>query len=139
MNLRNKFVQKAYFQSKKKIIKHRHWILHIRISLGVKFHFKKAISFFLDQICPQEHISGLKVENWKYLYKVSHKLPNDLGLTIIIIILWDFWMFYQIFLPSQVKRYTIITYEHSIYELSHKLPKDLRLRILGIRKYQESV
>ena len=36
-------------------------------------------------------------------------------------------MFYQIFLSPQVKRSTIITYEHVIYELPHKLPNDLRL------------
>ena len=38
---------------------------------------------------------------------------------------------YQIFLPPQVKRCTIITYKHGIYELAHELPNDLRLRILG--------
>ena len=40
-------------------------------------------------------------------------------------------MFYQIFLSPQEKRYSLITYKHSIYELAHELPNDLRLRILG--------
>ena len=48
-------------------------------------------------------------------------------------------MFYQIFLSLQVKRWAIMTYKHGIYELSHELPNDLKLRILGIRKYQETV
>ena len=44
---------------------------------------------------------------------------------------WDFSMFYQIFLSSQVERWTIITYKHDIYELPRELPNGLRLRILG--------
>ena len=39
-------------------------------------------------------------------------------------------MFYQIFLPPQVKRWAIVTYKYNIYELPHELPNDLRLRIL---------
>ena len=46
---------------------------------------------------------------------------------ITFIIFWDFLMFYQIFLSSQVKRCVIITYKHGIYEFSHELPNDLRL------------
>ena len=57
------------------------------------------------------------------------------GTTVSFIIFWDFLMFYQIFLPSQVKRCAIITYRHGIYELPyelpHELPHNLRLRILG--------
>ena len=44
-----------------------------------------------------------------------------------------------IFLRPQVKQWAIITYKHGIYELPHKLSNDLKLRMLGIRKYQESV
>ena len=45
-------------------------------------------------------------------------------------------MFYQIFLPPQVKQCAIITYKHDMYELPHELPNDLGL----IRKkYRESV
>ena len=40
-------------------------------------------------------------------------------------------MFYEIFLSSQVKRCTTISYKHGIYELSDDLLNDLRLRILG--------
>ena len=54
--------------------------------------------------------------------------------TISLIIFWDFSMFYQIFLSSQVKRWAIITYKHGINELQNELPNDLRLR-----KYQESL
>ena len=69
-------------------------------------------------------------------------------------------MFYQIFLPSQVKRCAIITYKHGTYEFPPELPNDLSLEdahgmfadgraeclhkkkdleSYGIRKYQESV
>ena len=40
-------------------------------------------------------------------------------------------MFYQIFLPRQLKPYGIITYKHGIYELPHELRNELRLSILG--------
>ena len=43
-------------------------------------------------------------------------------------------MFYQVFLPPQVKRSVMITYKHGVYDLSHELPNDLRLRILGNKK-----
>ena len=42
--------------------------------------------------------------------------------TINFIIFWDFSMFYQIFLSSQVKRWAIIIYKHGVHELSHELP-----------------
>ena len=50
--------------------------------------------------------------------------------TICFILFWDFSMFYQIFLSSQLKGCGIITYKHGIFELPHELPNYLRLRIL---------
>ena len=47
------------------------------------------------------------------------------------IILWDFFMFYQIFLSPQVKRSAIISNKQGVYELSYKLLNYLRLRIVG--------
>ena len=47
------------------------------------------------------------------------------------IILWDFLMFYQIFLSPQIKRRAIISNKQGVYELLHELLDDLRLRILG--------
>ena len=41
--------------------------------------------------------------------------------TISFIIFLDFSIFYQIFLPPQVKRWVIITYKHGIYELPNNL------------------
>ena len=40
-------------------------------------------------------------------------------------------MYYQIFLPSQVKKCVIICNKHGIYELTHDFFNDKRLRILG--------
>ena len=40
-------------------------------------------------------------------------------------------MFYQNFLPPQVKQYPFNTYKHGMYESSHDLSNNLRLRILG--------
>ena len=45
--------------------------------------------------------------------------------TIMEIILWDFLMFYQIFL-WQVKRGAIISNKQGVYELPHKLPNNLK-------------
>ena len=50
---------------------------------------------------------------------------------IMEIILWDFLMFYQIFLSPQVKRSAIIINKQGVYELPHQWPNDLRFRILG--------
>ena len=51
--------------------------------------------------------------------------------TIIFIIFWNFLMFYQIFLPPQVKRRVIIGNKHDICDLRHELPNNFRLNILG--------
>ena len=51
--------------------------------------------------------------------------------TIMVIIFWDFLIFYQIFLSPQMKRSVIISNKHGIYELLYELPNDLRLTILG--------
>ena len=51
--------------------------------------------------------------------------------TILVIIFWDFLMFYQIFLSPQVKRIVIISNKHGIYELPHELPNDLSLKKSG--------
>ena len=53
---------------------------------------------------------------------------------IMKIILWDFLMFYQIFLSPQVKRTAIISNRQGVYELLHELPDNLRLRILGSKE-----
>ena len=47
------------------------------------------------------------------------------------IILWNFLMFYQIFLSPQVKRSAIISNKQVVYKLPHKLSNNFRLRILG--------
>ena len=46
------------------------------------------------------------------------------------IILWNFLMFYQIFLSPQVKRNAIIS-NKGLSELPHELSNDLRFRTLG--------
>ena len=48
--------------------------------------------------------------------------------TTIILIFWNFLMFYQIFLSPKRKQCVIITSKH---ELPHKLLNNLKLRILG--------
>ena len=50
--------------------------------------------------------------------------------TIILIIFWDFLMFYQIFLSPKEKRSAIISNKHGTCELPHELPNDSRFRKL---------
>ena len=45
---------------------------------------------------------------------------------MIIIIFWEFLMYYQIFFSSQVKRSVIISNKHDIYMLRHKFLNDLK-------------
>ena len=56
------------------------------------------------------------------------------------IILWNVWMFYQIFLQTIVKRSPIVGNEQGVYELPDVLPNDLRLTITENKdKYGESL
>ena len=48
------------------------------------------------------------------------------AITIMVMIFWDFLMFYKILLS-----FVVISNKQEIYELSHELPNDLRRRILG--------
>ena len=50
------------------------------------------------------------------------------------IILWDFLMFYQIFVSPQVKQSAIVSNKQGVYELPHELPNDLRLWLIGNTK-----
>ena len=74
-----------------------------------------------------------KKEFWKKFGQKKHSFLYHLLFsrvskpTIIFIIFWDFFIFYQISLSPQAKRSAIISNKHGIYEL----PNDLRLRILG--------
>ena len=65
-----------------------------------------------------------------FLISVSFRDIN-LRPTILVIIFWDFLIFYQIFLSPQVKRIAIINNKHGIYELPQELLNDLRLRIFA--------
>ena len=57
--------------------------------------------------------------------------------TIVEIILWDFLMFYQIFLSPQVKQSA--SNKQGVYELPQELPNDLKRRILWNKGKQENV
>ena len=50
--------------------------------------------------------------------------------TIMKIMLWDFLIFYQIFLSPQVKQSAVISNKQGVYKLPHKLQNDFSLRIL---------
>ena len=54
----------------------------------------------------------------------------DISTAIVFIIIWDFLIFYQIFLSPQV----IITYKHGIFKLPHELSNNAILSILEIEE-----
>ena len=54
----------------------------------------------------------------------------DISTAIVFIIIWDFLIFYQIFLSPQV----IITYKRGIFKLPHELSNNARLSILEIEE-----
>ena len=49
--------------------------------------------------------------------------------TIMEIMLWDFLMFYQVFLSLQMKQSATISNKQGVYKFPHKLPNDLRLSV----------
>ena len=62
---------------------------------------------------------------------INEVLMQELHKPVYAIMIWDFSMFYQIFLSPQVKQCAIITNKYGIYELPYELRNNLRLRILG--------
>ena len=63
-------------------------------------------------------------------WKNNDKDQYYLKATIMVIMFWDFLIFWQIHLSPKVKRSVIISNKHRIYQLPHELPNNLRLRIL---------
>ena len=63
-------------------------------------------------------------------YRSCHGSLMKLQHSIIFIIFWDIFMFYQVFLSPQVKQSTIISQKHGLYELPQEFQNNLRLRIL---------
>ena len=53
-----KFPQKEYFPVKNGKSEHSHWILQIRISLGIKFHLKLIILIFLTKFVHQGYFQS---------------------------------------------------------------------------------
>ena len=75
----------------------------------------------------------------KFKKKKKNKKEEKVLQTISFKVFLHFFMLYQIFLSSQVERWTIITYKDGIYELPHEMTSNLRLGCHEIRKYQESI
>ena len=85
------------------------------------FYFSVQRNKIYLQCCNRYLNSQCK--SWSYSYINGFALT-----TILVIIFWDFLMFYQIFLSPQVKRIVIISNKHAIcgYML-HELPNDIEL------------
>ena len=96
--------------------------------------FKK----FFHSCCRIKYLKWCKpVVSLSFLDMRCPEMPHFALPTIIFIIFWDFFIFYQIFLSPRVKRSAIISNKHGIHELPHELPNNLKLK--EIRKYQENL
>ena len=81
-----------------------------------------------------EEFNCNKAKSLYHVYKANANASfngtvNRIITTILAIMFWDFLMFYQIFLPPQVKQITIISEKHGIYELPHVFSHNLGLKI----------
>ena len=88
------------------------------INLRLEIAVKELVDS--ESACINDLIITLNLQGYCRIWTVGRS-------TIILIIFWDFLMFYQIFLSPPVKRCVITTYKQGIYELPHELPNDLRL------------
>ena len=93
---------------------------------------EKFLKYFLTKECKNNlsvpitsHMYQNMLEYFTFMLSIWN-LP-----TILVIIFWDFSMFYQMFLSTQVKQNVIISIKHGIYDLPQELPNDSRLRIIG--------
>ena len=134
--------EKPRFQTKNKYFQHCYVVFFLHTSYGVSWFFctKREKDFM-------QHANGISVGSvisetpeptflFIFFENVKYGIPYDkfwtyFWATATFIIFWDFLMFWQIFLPPQVKRRAIITYKHGIYKLPHKLSNELRLRTLA--------
>ena len=79
--------------------------------------------FSLDQKLPLENFH-------RHLLVLFCRELTENFQKIIVIIFWNFTMFYKRPDKPQVKKNVISSRENLVYELSHDLPNHLRLRIL---------
>ena len=69
---------------------HGHWILHIKISLGIKFDLKLKILIFLDQIIPKKVFpaENERIEYRHWIVRISISLSIKPHLKLKILIFW---------------------------------------------------
>ena len=93
---------------------------------------KTNFTFLISRNCYPVIVSIQYLKKTTFLTVNIFIKPNSVSSrpTIIFIIFWDVFTFYQIFLSLQVKICAIITYKHNIYAYHNELPNDLRFRFL---------
>ena len=93
---------------------------------------EKFLKYFLTKECRNNLSVSLTSDMYQNMLEYFTFMLSIWNLpTILVILFWDFSMFYQMFLSTQVKRNVIISNKHGIYDLPQELPNDLRLRIIG--------
>ena len=100
--------------------------------LGQKFDFKKLstllIGSFLIEITVLSQMSSFFQ---KFESSLECREQKENFQTILVIILWNFEIFYYRSDSPQVKQNLISGIANLVFELPHELPNNLRLRILG--------
>ena len=119
----NQICRKSVFPIKNRKSEHEHWILHIWISLNIKFHFELTILFFWTKFAEKAY-SPLKTEKvnmniefciFKLVYNHGHNI-----LELYNVLIQTRW-------TTSKTKHDISSKANLVYEL----PNNLRLRILG--------
>ena len=107
-----------YFDQCEDIFCHFWWIFLRYHGNGVPFFdILKTVNIYNTYLDTSHLLEGpFKILRYDHV-SVNTCFKNLQNCTTSFIIFWDFLMFFQIFLPSQVKRRAIITYKHGKYEL----------------------
>ena len=101
-------------------------------SLRSKFGLKRISSLFQYVFQKEKWNSSLhktlssKFRSWNTPKKQKKALQ-----IMILIIFWNFFIFFQFFILPQGKQCAIITYKINTCQLPHELPNQLNLRISG--------
>ena len=88
-----KFAPKGYFRLKTENIEHYYWILHIRISLGTKFHFKQTILNYGTKFARKRKQKNVGITIAFSIFELVSVSNFSLN--------WHFWLFVPN-LPKQV-------------------------------------
>ena len=113
----DQIVPNRVFLAKNKKIEYHHWILHIRISLSIKFHLELTISIFWTRFAQKSlfFITKRKSDYHHWILHVPISQGTKFQLKLIILTLWTKFAQKRCFQSKTEK--VDITIEFYIFEL----------------------